>query len=77
MNETTRPNAVRLRRSTRNSLTTTTAIHEAPATHTARRTMRTPATIPESPITAHRIDSDVCSAVESHSGSGSHGTSSQ
>ena len=77
MNETARPGAVRLLRSTANSLTRTTAIHRPPHTQTARRPDRAPATIAARAISVHRIVSDDWKAVESTSASASHRTSRQ
>ena len=77
MNDTIRPTALRLLRSTRNSFATTTAMKDAPATHTGRRARRTPATIPDSAINAHRIDSEVCNSVDATSASTSQAMSLQ
>ena len=77
MNETARPGAVKLLRSTANSLTRTTAIHPPPHTQTARRPDRAPATIAARTISVHRIVSDDWKAVESISASASHRTSHQ
>ena len=77
MNETARPGAVRLLRSTANSFTRTTAIHRPPHTQTARRPDRAPATIAARAISVHRIVSDDWKAVESISASAFQRTSRQ
>ena len=77
MNEAALPDALRLPRSTANSLTTTTAIHHPLHTHTTRRPDLAPATIPASAISVHRIDSETWKAVESNISMASHLTSSQ
>ena len=77
MNDTTRPTASWLLRSMKNSLTTTTAMNDAPAIQTTRRTKRTPTTIADKPVKAHAMDSEACKAVESNIDSELNGTSPQ
>ena len=70
MNDTIRSMPPILDRSTRNSLTTTTASSAAPAIQPVRDAMRFATTIVASAITVHRIESTACTSVDDHIASG-------
>ena len=76
-NDTTRATVPVLLRSNRNSLTTTTAIREAPPTHTIRRAKRLPTSIPVRPVRPQTMDRDAWRVVDKVIDSKSNGTPTQ
>ena len=77
MNDAARPGVLVAPRSMMNSLTITTAVHDAPATQAERLPVRAPATIPAAAMSVQTIDNEVWKAVESTMEGMCQGTSSQ